>query len=258
MRLFLLAAVAVMSTLFAVPTARAEVVVSAAISLKSVLEAAQPELEKVAGEKVTFNFGASGTLAGQIVQGAPVDLFISADRATVERLLSAHAAAAESVKVIAGNVLVLVAPKRSAAPAKVADLPEVKRVAVGEPKVVPAGVYAKEALVALKLWEPLEKAGKLVTCENVAQVVTLVDRGEVEAGFVYRTDALAAKNVRVVAEVDPALHGKIEYVSAVVTASKKAEAVGKVQAALLGERVRGILKDKGFAVGEGGVEASRR
>lgn len=252
MRLWILMVTLSVAILLLAAPLRAEVVVSAAVSLKSVLEAAQPELEKAAGEKLSFNFGASGTLAGQVQQGAPVDLFISADRATVDRLIAARAAAPDSVKVVAGNVLVLVQrTARSGQPvtplARIEDVLKVARLALGEPRVVPAGVYAREALIALKLWEPLEKAGKLVTCENVAQVVTLVDRGEVDAGFVYRTDALAGRNVRVVGEVDPALHGKIEYVSAIVAASRHKAAAEKVQTALLGEKVRTILKEKGFA-----------
>lgn len=227
--------------------ARGEVVISAAISLRAALEKAQPHLEKESGEKVSFNFGASGILAGQVQQGAPIDLFISADRATIERLVAARAA--ERVQVVAGNVLVLVEGKNSAAGMKqVGDVTRARRVAIGEPRVVPAGVYAREALMALKLWEGLEKAGKLVTCENVAQVLTLVNRGEVEAGFVYRTDVVAGSQARIVAEVDAALHGKIEYVSAVVMTSRNKAGAEKAQAALAGEKVRAILKEQGFAI----------
>src|SRR5690349_12181898 len=94
--------------------ASAEVTISAAISLSGVLENVRPILEKAAGDKVTFTFGASGTLAGQIQQGAPVDLFISADRGNVDKLLAAKAVDAASVRVIAENELVLVQSKNAA------------------------------------------------------------------------------------------------------------------------------------------------
>jgi molybdate transport system substrate-binding protein len=227
--------------------ARGEVVISAAVSLRAAFEKAQPLLEKETGEKISFNFGASGILAGQVQQGAPVDLFISADRANVERLVAAKAA--ERVQVVAGNVLVLVESKNSLVGMKqISDVTKARRLALGEPRVVPAGAYAREALEALKLWDELEKAGKLVTCENVAQVLTLVNRGEVEAGFVYRTDVVPGSQVRIVAEVEASLHGKIEYVSAVVSASKNKTGAEKAQAALGREKVKALLKEQGFSL----------
>jgi len=226
----------------------ADITVSAAISLAGVLEKVQPALEAEAGEKISFTFGASGTLAGQIQQGAPVDLFISADRANVEKLVAAKVVEPAAVTVIAENALVLIQPKGAAPLGGFADLAKVKRIAIGEPKVVPAGMYARETLVSLKLWEELEKAGKLVSCENVAQVVTLVDRGEVDAGLVYRTDALNAKNVRLAAEAEASTHSKIEYVSAVVAAGTHKAAAEKLQRALASEKVVAVLRERGFVV----------
>ena len=122
-----------------------------------------------------------------------MDLFISADRATADKLVAANAGDKATRTVVAGHSLVLVVPKANAespaSPKTFADLPKVKKVAVGEPKAVPAGAYAKEVLTKLKLWDDLDKAGKLVTGENVAQVLALVQRGEVDAGIVYAADA---------------------------------------------------------------------
>src|SRR4051812_41548780 len=87
-------------------SARGDVTISAAISLKGPLEKARPDLERAAGDKIVFNFGASGTLAGQIQQGAPVDLFISADLATANKLIDTKIGDKDSVRVIAGNALV--------------------------------------------------------------------------------------------------------------------------------------------------------
>lgn len=237
--------------LFLAQPACADVTISAAISMKGALERAQPELEKIAGEKITFNFGASGTLVGQIQQGAPVDLFISADRPTAERLVTAGAGDKATLTVVAGNALVLVVPKDKAAsptsPKAFTDLPKSGKTAIGDPKAVPAGAYAKEVLTLLKLWDELEKGGKLVTAENVAQVLALAQRGEVDAGIVYATDAKAAADkVTLVATADPASHAAIEYMSVVVTATKRRDVAIKVQQHLLSPAVQATLKEFGF------------
>ena len=228
--------------------APADVTISAAISLKAALEKAQPLLEQAAGEKVSFNFGASGTLAAQIQQGAPVDLFIAADRPTVQKLLDAKAVDPASVKSIAGNELVLVNSRLSSAlkPAAFSDLLKLSKLAIGDPKVVPAGAYAKETLTALKLYDPLNNAGKLVTAENVAQVLTFVQRGDVDAGIVYATDAQAATGIDTVATADPASHSPIEYVSALVANTTHHAAAAKAQQAFSNDKVQSILHDFGF------------
>ncbi len=245
------AAAACAAVLIIAGAARADVAVSAAISLKPALEKAQPDLEKSLGEKITYNFGASGTLSGQILQGAPVDLFISSDRATADKLIAANAADKTTAIVIAGNALVLIVPKANAAspasPKSFADLPKAGKIAVGEPKAVPAGAYAKEVLTKLKLWDELDHAGKLVNGENVAQVLALVQRGEVDAGIVYATDAKnAADKVAVVATADPAMHSPIEYVSVIVSATKHRDAAVKLQQLLMAPAAQATFKDFGF------------
>ncbi|HVT83537.1 MAG TPA: molybdate ABC transporter substrate-binding protein [Phycisphaerae bacterium] len=246
-----LVSVALASLALHAASTRADLTVSAAISLKGALEKARPELEKSLGEKITWNFGASGTLVGQIQQGAPVDLFISADRATAQKLVAAHAGENASLTVVAGNALVLVVPKANAdlriSPRSFSDLPKVRKVAIGEPKAVPAGAYATEVLTRLKLWDELEKAGKLVTGENVAQVMALVQRGEVDAGVVYATDARsAADKVTVVMTADPSMHSPIEYVSVIVSASKHKASAAKLQQALLAPAAQETMREFGF------------
>jgi molybdate transport system substrate-binding protein len=233
---------------------RADVSVSAAVSLKGVLEQMQPELEKAAGEKIVFNFGASGTLAGQIKQGAPVDLFISADRVNADTLVKEKLADAASEAVVAKNALVLAVPATkgvatSALVSGFADLKKdaVKKVAVGEPRVVPAGEYAKETLTKLGLWDDLEKAGKLVMGANVAAVLTYVKRGEVDAGLVYKTDAMEAGDaVKVVATADEKTHAPIEYVGVIVAASGKKDAAAAIQKQLVSDAAQKALEDAGF------------
>lgn len=232
--------------------ARADLTISAAISLKPALEKAQGALEKAVGEKIVYNFGASGTLELQIEQGAPVDLFISADRPTVTKLLAARGeshAEKGTDKAIAGNELVLIwSPLSSYAPKPgFGDLTKAHKLAIGDPKIVPAGAYAQEVLTHLKLWDELEKSNKLVLAENVAQVLTFVRRGDAEAGLVYATDAMnAGAQVKVVGIADPSMHRAIEYVSVVVAGSKNPEAAVKAQQALLSADVQAVLKGFGF------------
>src|SRR5580704_8344851 len=125
-------------------TCAADFNVAAAISLKGALEQAKPELERVAGGKISFNYGASGTLAAQIRQGMPVDLFISADKATMNGLVDAKLVDAKTVALLAGNQLVLVIPNTPRSGVVIHGfgdllLPSIQHIAIGEPKTVPAG-----------------------------------------------------------------------------------------------------------------------
>lgn len=245
-------AAACIAMFFAFPAAaRADITVSAAISLKAPLEKAQPDLEKSLGEKITFNFGASGTLLAQIEKGAPVDLFISADQATADKLITDKAGDKPTERPIASNSLVLIAyaglTDAARIPTGFADLLKIQKLAVGDPAVVPAGNYAKQVLTRLKLWDALDKSGKLVTAANVAQVLTYVQRGDADAGIVYATDAKDAKNVKVVATADPGLHDPINYVSVIVSSSAHKPAAARLQDALLSEKVQAAFHDLGFS-----------
>jgi molybdate transport system substrate-binding protein len=228
----------------------ADVTIASAISLKSALEKAQPLLENAAGEKVVFTFGGSGTLAGQIRQGAPVDLFLSADRATAEKLAADKTADPATLRVFAGNALVLVVPAKpddaTHSPASFAQVAKARKLAIGDPQAVPAGAYAKQVLDHLKLWDPLAKANQLVTTEDVAQALTLVRRGEVDAAIVYATDAKNQPAVRLVATADPAWYTPIEYVSVIIRDSPHKPAALNVQQALATPEVQAILHDFGF------------
>ncbi len=194
------------------------VLVSAAISLKAPLEQAARQFQASApGEEITFNFGASGQLAAQIVEGAPADLFVSASPADVDRLATAKRIDPASRTAVAGNKLVVIAPKDFKAIAEMADLVQdrFKRVALGNAKTVPAGRYAREALAVTGVYETIPK--RLVFAENVRQVADLVARGEAEAGFVYATDVAAvADKVHMILEVPQQYYTPIAYEGAVV------------------------------------------
>ena len=204
-----------------------ELTVSAAASLTNAFpDIARRFEEQHPGVTVIFNFAASGPLFQQIAQGAPVDIFASADQKTMDQAQEKGLLVPASRKNFVGNSLVLIVPqdsRLSLTGPKDLTSPAVKRVAVGNPVSVPAGRYTKGALAEANLWEPLQP--KFIIGESVRQVLDYVGRGEVDAGFVYATDAAIAKGkVKTVAEV--AGHQPIVYPVALVAASQK-KALGR-------------------------------
>jgi molybdate transport system substrate-binding protein len=199
-----------------------ELTVSAAASLTNAFPEIGKHFEKEhPGTKVIFNFAASGPLLQQIAQGAPVDVFASADQKTMNQAQEKGLIVPASRKNFVSNTLVLIRPldsKFEISALKDLTRPEVKRVAVGNPASVPAGRYAQEALTQAGLWEALQP--KLILGESVRQALDYVSRGEVDAGFVFATDAAIAKGkVKMVAEVQG--HQPIVYPVALVAASQK-------------------------------------
>ncbi len=188
-RLVALALAALMSA----GLAAQEITVSAAASLQNAMrdigvayQAAQP------GRKVHFNFAGSGPLLAQIAQGAPVDVFASADVETMDKAQAQRLITPATRVNFAANELVLISPlSRPASLRSLTDLkkPDVTRIAVGTPATVPAGRYTQAALEPQGLWAGLSP--KFVFAENVRQALNYVSRAEADAGFVYRTDALA-------------------------------------------------------------------
>lgn len=224
-----------------------QLTVSAAASLTDVFkeigtrfEAARPNT------KVRFNFAASGVLIQQIANGAPADLFVSADQETMDRGIGQKVLDATTRRDFASNSLVMVAPATGAVPlARVADLgtPAVRRIAVGKLATVPVGRYTKQVLDQAGLWAPLEP--KLVFADNVRQVLDYVSRGEVEAGFVYRTDAELMKDkVRIVLTATG--HAPITYPLAIVSDSRQAALARDFVAFLFGADAQAILARHGF------------
>lgn len=222
--------------------------VSVAISLKEAVTEAADAYKQQTGREVRLTFGASGTLMAQIKNGAPVDAFISAAPKQVDELIAAKLADPATRRVVATNDLVLIAPP-SGGPSGFDELLKVKRIAIGDPKSVPAGDYAVQALQAMKLYEGVKD--RLVFAENVRQVLDYVIRGEVDAGIVYRTDAKqAGEKVKVVATADAKTHQPIEYPAVVMSDTKRAaEAKGFLEF-LEGEKGKAILKGRGFGVGD--------
>lgn len=195
--------------------------VYAAASLREAFEAVGRAWESQGGARLRFSFAASGTLARQIEQGAAASLFASADEDWMDWLQKRGLIVAETRRSLLSNRLALVVPADRTAGVTLApgvDLAALLgpdgRWVTGDPASVPAGRYAQAALVRLGAWPAV--APKLVRAENVRVALAFVERGEVAAGVVYETDALASKRVRIAALFPPESHPPIRYPFAVI------------------------------------------
>lgn len=233
--------------LFSLASQAADLTVSAAASLTNAFKELAPAFEaQHPGTKLLFNFAASDALLAQIAKGAPVDVFASADQETMDKAEAQKLLLAGSRRNFANNALVLIAPADSALALKsLADLqkPEVKRIALGKPEGVPAGRYAKGALEAAKLWTALEP--KAVYATNVRQALDYVARGEVEAGFVYATDAAVQKD-KVKALFSIATEMPISYPVAGLSGSPNTDGARKFIDYLLSPAGQAVLARYGF------------
>lgn len=229
----------------AVSANAADLVVSAAASLTNAFQEMKPVFEKAhPGTTLVFNFAASGPLLKQIEQGAPVDVFASADQETMDK--ATPRIMAESRINFAGNALVMIVPSDSAlALTSPEDLKNdaVKLIAIGNPESVPAGRYAKGALSTTSLYDALTP--KFVLAESVRQALDYVSRGEVQAGLVYATDATQRQDkVKVAATV--AGHKPISYPIATLKDSANADMGKAFLAFVLSDEGQGVLAKYGF------------
>jgi len=219
----------ILSLLISVVASAETIQVSAAISLRGVLETIAKNYEKETGERVELRFGSSGQIMTQIKGGAPVDVFISAADRQVDELVEAGLVDAQSVRVVAGNELVLIVPADAKDhPRDFTELvtDKVTRLAMGEPRTVPAGMYAEQTLRHFKIEDALQK--RIVYGTNVRQVLDYVIRGEVSAGLVYATDAgEAGDKVKVVATAPADAHEPIHYPAAIIKGSTQGVASGR-------------------------------
>jgi molybdate transport system substrate-binding protein len=223
------------------PSEAQELTLSVAISMKeAVEEVGRVFAESHPGVVLRYNFGASGELQKQIEAGAPIDVFISAAQRQMDELETRGLLLPGTRRSFARNVLVVVVPADAAPDLKTpADLlaSRVGRIAIGNPRTVPAGQYAEACLRALGLWERL--APRLILSENVRQVLQYVARGEVDAGFVYATDAASRPGpVREAFRPPEATYGPVIYPAAVLTATR--------HAALARDFVERLVSDDGL------------
>lgn len=224
-----------------------EITVSAAASLADAFREIAADYELAHPDtKVRLNFGASGSLLQQIANGAPVDVFASADGQTMDLAVSQGLVDNRARRDFAGNALVLVVPSDAKVVVRgLRDLgaPAVRRLGLGNPASVPAGRYARAALEAERLWPALQ--AKAVLAQNVRQVLDYVARGEVDAGFVYATDAAAAQDT-VTAVATVVLAAPIRYPIAPVRASANADEAAGFIAYVLSPAGQRVLARHGF------------
>jgi len=221
--------------------------VSAASSLTNAFrEIAQGYQAQYPGAQVALNFGGSGALLQQLAKGAPVDVFACADQQTMNLAEKQGLVAAGDRHDFARNTLVLIAPQDSTLTIRrLEDLgrPGVKRIAVANPDSVPVGRYTRHALEAARLW-PLLQA-KAIRTQNVRQSLDYVARGEVDAGFVYATDAAIMQDkVRVMLEVP--LDAAIRYPIAKTTASANDAEAERFISYVLSPGGQAVLRKFGF------------
>lgn len=224
-----------------------ELMVSAAASLTNAFKELAPLFEaKHPGSKVLLNFAASDALVQQVAKGAPVDVLACADQESMDKAETQKLLTAGSRQNFAANSLVLIVPTDSDLPLRtVADLAQasVTRIAMGNPASVPAGRYAQQALEQGKLWSAVQP--KAIYALSVRQSLDYVARGEVDAGFVYNTDAAIQKNkVRVVSTVPSTV--AITYPAAVIASSKNAALAQQFIDFTLSSAGQAVLGQYGF------------
>lgn len=203
----------------------AEITVFAAASLTDALKAIAQQYQKESPDKVFFNFGASSLLARQIEEGAPADVFFSADEAKMDALeQKRHILKGTRKSRLSNTLVIVVAADRGAPVRQPKDLSSsfVKRIALAEPTTVPAGIYAREYLQKLGLWEALKP--KVIPTENVRAALAAVESGNVDVAIVYKTDAAISRKVQVAYEVPLPDGPKISYPLAILRETKQLEA----------------------------------
>lgn len=225
--------------------AEAELTISGAASLTNAFDELIGIYKKGhPGVTVNANYAASNPLLRQILEGAPVDVFASADQATMNKAQEAGVIEPATRKNFAQNTLVLIVPAGSPKPADLQNLEKFRRIAVGNPDSVPAGRYTREALTKAGLWDKL--APSFIFGESVRQVLDYVARGEVDAGFVYGTDARQQSG-----KVDVALvvgnHEPVNYPIAIMKTGKDPRAGQEFINLVLSPEGQKVLEKFGFA-----------
>ncbi|WP_077329788.1 molybdate ABC transporter substrate-binding protein [Virgibacillus siamensis] len=225
-----------------------KIFVSAAASLSGPLNEIVDEFEKENPDTiVTLQFGASGKLAQQIQQGAPVDVFLSADEKRMDLLASQDMIVPDTRTNFTRNKLVLIANKNSAIQINtLKNLPQtnVSQIAIGNPKSVPAGTYTKQALENVGIWDSL--AEKFVYAKDVRQVLTYVESGNTDLGFVYASDLKRSGLVKGISKINADLYDPIVYPAAVTASSETKKQAKSFIQFLKSDKAQTVLSDAGF------------
>ena len=248
------AACVLMAAVFVLASARtpaqaAEILVAAAASLTDVMKEIGGAYETRSKNTVKFNFGPSSGLARQIEEGAPVDIFFSADLPQMDSLDKNGRLEPGTRKNLLSNQLVIIVPAESKlAISSPKDLlkADVKKIALAEPSSVPVGVYSSKYLTDEGLWDQVKP--KVVPVQDVRATLAAVESGNVEAGFVYKTDAAVSKKVKIVYEVPIDKGPKIIYPVAIVKESKRKDAARDFMNYVQSSAAKDAFKKYGFVV----------
>ena len=227
------------------PAQRREVLVSAAASLAGVMEKISFNYEKRTGIRVVVNTGASNTLARQITAGAAVDLFISADEAQMD-VVRGEVVANTRVDLVSNQLAIAVPADRPRTLQSARELtdPAFRRIAVGDPAAVPAGVYAKAYLERLGIWSVV--SAKAVPSASVRIALAAVENGAADAAIVYRTDVMTAHGAVLALAVPVADGPRIVYPAAVIRGGRNREAASRFLAWLQQDEAEDIFEAAGF------------
>ncbi len=235
----------------ATPAAAEEVVVFAAASLKTALDQIATDFQAATGNTVVISYAGSNTLAQQIIQGAPADIFVSANEKWMDEVAKANLIAEGTRADLLGNTLVLIAHGKAAAPVEIGpgfDLAALlgdEKLAMAMVDSVPAGQYGKAALETLGIWAAVEP--NVAQSDNVRAALALVSTGEAPYGIVYATDAVADDNVTVIGTFPADSHPAIIYPGAVLTTAAD-DADRAFYQALSSDASDAIFAAQGFAI----------
>lgn len=225
---------------------RGEVLVSAAASLAAVMEKVGRAYETRTGVRVIINAGASNTLARQISAGAAADMFISADESQMD-LVGSEIVAGTRVHLLS-NQLAIAVPADRPRPLKSArelTHSSFRRIAIGDPVAVPAGVYAKAYLRTLGIWEAV--SARMIPSASVRAALAAVENGAADAAIVYRTDLYASRRASLALAIPVAAGPRIVYPAAVIRGGRNRDAATRFLAWLQGAEASGIFEAAGFA-----------
>ena len=233
---------------------KSRLLIFSAASMKNAMEDIGREFERGCDCSIVFSFAGSGILARQIEAGAPADIFVSANEKWVDWLEEKNSVIAQTRRMIASNRLVIARAQNEKIPDDFVDpsheasarLLQKGRIAMADPAYVPAGIYGKQALEYLQLWQSISK--RLIFSENVRVSLSLVARGDVKSAIVYRSDAHIEPRVKIAYLFATKSHSKIKYPAILVKKTGKSEIMGEIFLKFLSsDRAREIFRQYGFS-----------
>lgn len=227
---------------------REKIIIFTASSLTNVFQDIILEYAKQSNVKILLSSASSSTLARQVESGAPADIFVSANTKWVNYLIEKKIAKVSNTFSLVSNELVLIAPNNSLqshfkmnADVNFGSLLNTSRLAMANPDVVPAGIYAKEALLYFKKWNSVNKL--ITNSKNVRSALMLVERGESNIGITYKTDAILSKKVKVISRFPQESHSQIKYLASGLNMN---ESIKSFVSFLKSEKSINIFKKYGF------------